>query len=135
MLLKARTPHLMFFCSIPKLQSFPLNAFSSYLLCLGCAHFAVSCANSWHHDYLSHSNTMEVWKPGVCSFWWNLAVFHRAGFHTSIVILWEKQSRHTRICTLTSKMSTPLLCEKQPKLTKTSTSLNKPRTKFEVNFK
>ena len=33
------------------------------LLCLGCAHFAVSCANSWRHDYLSHSNTMEVWKP------------------------------------------------------------------------
>ena len=33
--------------------------------------------------------------------------FHRAGFHTSIVILWEKQSRRTRICTLTSKTSTP----------------------------
>ena len=25
--------------------------------------------------------------PGVCSFWRNLAVFHRAGFHTSIVML------------------------------------------------
>ena len=29
----------------------------------GCARFAVSCANSWRLDYLSHSNTMEVWKP------------------------------------------------------------------------
>ena len=44
---------------------------------------------------------------GVCSFRWNLAVFHRAGFHTSIVIQWENQSRHARICTLTSKTSTP----------------------------
>ena len=44
---------------------------------------------------------------GLCSFRWNLAVFHRAGFHTSIVILWEKQSRRTRICTLSSKTSTP----------------------------
>ena len=48
-------------------------------------------------------------SPGVCSFRWILAVFHRAGFHTSIVILWEKQSRRTRICTLTSKTSTPLI--------------------------
>ena len=46
--------------------------------------------------------------PGVCSFRWNVAVFHRAAFHTSIVMLWEKESRCTRICTLTSKTSTPL---------------------------
>ena len=50
---------------------------------------------------------IKSFLTGVCSFRWNLAVFHRAGFHTSIVILWEKQSRHTRICTLTSKTSTP----------------------------
>ena len=36
-----------------------------------------------------------------------LAVFYRAGFHTSIVMLWEKQSRCTRICTQISKTSTP----------------------------
>ena len=42
----------------------------------------------------------------VCSFQWNLAVFRRAGFHTSIVMLWEKQSRRTRICTQISKRST-----------------------------
>ena len=47
--------------------------------------------------------------PGVCSFRWNLALFHRAGFHTSIVMLCEKQSRRTRICTLTNKTSTPQL--------------------------
>ena len=34
---------------------------------LGCAHF-----------------------PEVCSFWWILAVFHWAGFHTIIVMLWRK---------------------------------------------
>ena len=35
-------------------------------------------------------------------------------FHYSIVMLWEKQSRHTRICTKISKTSTPFcawLCE------------------------
>ena len=36
-----------------------------------------------------------------------LVVFHRAGFHTSIVILWDKQSRRARICTQISKTSTP----------------------------
>ena len=56
---------------------------------------------------VGHTSIFEA--TGVCSFRWNLAVFHRAGFHTSIVILWEKQSRRTRICTLTSKTSTPLI--------------------------
>ena len=41
--------------------------------------------------------------PGLCSFWWILAVFHQPGFHTSIVMLWKKQSRRTRICTKISK--------------------------------
>ena len=40
--------------------------------------------------------------------WWILAVFHRAGFHTSIVMLWEKHLRRTRICTQTSKTSLSL---------------------------
>ena len=47
--------------------------------------------------------------PGVCLFWWILAVFHRAGFHTSIVMLWERHSRRTRICIQISKKSTPPL--------------------------
>ena len=34
--------------------------------------------------------------------------FHRAGFHTSIVMLWEKQSWRTRICTQISKTNTTL---------------------------
>ena len=45
---------------------------------------------------------------GVCSFRWMLAVCPRAGFHTSIVMLWEKQSRGTWICTQISKTSAPL---------------------------
>ena len=56
---------------------------------------------------ISKYGAVKFAKSGVCSFQWNLAVFHRAGFHTFIVILWEKQSRRTRICTLTSKTSTP----------------------------
>ena len=43
----------------------------------------------------------------IWSFEWILAVFHRVGFHTSIVMLWEKQSRRSRICTQISKTSTP----------------------------
>ena len=45
--------------------------------------------------------------PEVCSFRWILAVFHRAGVNASIVMLWEHQSRRTRIGTKFSKTSTP----------------------------
>ena len=53
----------------------------------------------WH---LVNASIKYVITPGigVCSFRWNLTVF-------DISIVWEKQSRHTRICTLTSKKSTP----------------------------
>ena len=37
-----------------------------------CGRLVVSCANSWRLDYLSHSNTMEVWKPA----WRKTAKFH-----------------------------------------------------------
>ena len=47
----------------------------------------------------------------MCSFRWNLALFHRAGFHTSIVMLLEKQSRRTWIFTQISKTSTLLSSE------------------------
>ena len=43
-----------------------------------------------------------------CSFWWILAVLHRAGVNAAIVILEEMQLRHTRICTQISKMNAPL---------------------------
>ena len=48
-------------------------------------------------------------SPGVCSFRWIWALFHRADFHNSIVMLWQKRSRHTRICSQISKPSTPQL--------------------------
>ena len=58
-------------------------------------------------DEVDYTNR-RLFTPGVCSFRWILAVFHRAGFNTSIVMLWEKQSRHTRICTQINKTSTRL---------------------------
>ena len=54
---------------------------------------------NWNQNLIS-----ELYVPGVCSFRWILAVCHRACFNTSIVMLWEKQSRHTRICAQISKM-------------------------------
>ena len=52
-------------------------------------------------DRHSHQKDTPL-PPGMCLFHWILAVFH-----TSIVMLWEKQSRRTTICTQISKTSTP----------------------------
>ena len=61
-----------------------------------------------HFGMNRRHGTNIIFNTGLCSFLWILAVFHRAGFHTSIVMLWEKQSRRTRICTQINKTSTPL---------------------------
>ena len=49
------------------------------------------------YDYLSQfcnlrNSYIQNLFSGACSFRWILAVFHRAGFHTSIVMLWEPKS-------------------------------------------
>ena len=103
---------LLKFYWAPDIVKFVLGTFSHFYIAI--AYSNSTFCGTWTPIFCEFTWKLSKFQqnehtPGVSSFRWNLAVFNRKGFHTSIVMLWEKQSRRTWICTLTSKTSTPLL--------------------------
>ena len=100
---------LLKFYWAPGIVEFVLGRFSHFYIAI--AYSNSTFCGTWTPSFYEFTWKLSKFQQNEhtpwCSFRWILAVFHRAGFHTFIVMLWEKQSRCTRICTQISKTSTP----------------------------